>query len=70
MVLRKGVVEGEALPTHEEGKKEGGGLGVWPGKRTWCNHRAAAPEHGSIGFVGPVGSVGEDSQTGTARPTP
>ena len=29
----------EKLSPHE-GKKDGGGMGVWPGKRTWCHHRS------------------------------
>ena len=38
------VVVGGKNPTHE-GKKDGGVMGVWPGKGTWCNRRADAPQH-------------------------
>ena len=35
--------ERKACPQAYEEKKDGGGLGVWPGKRTWCNRRATLP---------------------------
>ena len=49
-VVLRGVVEEmlweeKPCPQAYEGKKDGRPFGVWPGKRSECNHMAAAPQH-------------------------